>query len=139
MMAIAWVLNVLALAFGVALGARALLDPKWAAKLVRLREDAAGGVAEFRATYGGLFLGLHLIALALTLRYLLANAYIVGVAASGAIAVLSAGWGATAFGRLIAIWRDGADTKFNRISVGVELAMAVALGGPWAVWYFSAG
>jgi hypothetical protein len=139
MMAAAWVLNVLALAFGVALGARGLLDPKWAAKLVRLREDAAGGVAEFRATYGGMFFGLHLIALALTLRYLLANAYVVGVAASGAAAVLSAGWAVTAFGRVIAMWRDGANTPFNRISVVVELAVAAALGAPWAVWYFTAG
>jgi hypothetical protein len=140
MMAFAWGLNVLALAFGVALGARGLLDPKWAAKLVRLREDEqGGGFAEFRATYGGMFLGLHLIALALTLRYLLANAYVVGVAASGAAAVLCAGWAVTAFGRLIAMWRDGANTPFNRISVVVELAVAAALGAPWAVWYFTAG
>lgn len=139
MMAIAWVLNVLALAFGVALGARGLVDPKWAARLVRLREDAEGGIAEFRATYGGMFLGLHLIALVLTLRYLLANAYVVGVAASGAVAVLSAGWALTAFGRVIAMWRDGANTAFNRVSVLVELAVAAALAAPWAVWYFTAG
>jgi len=138
MMAIAWVLNVLALFLGVALGARGLADPKWAAKLVRLREDEqGGGAAEFRATYGGLFLGLHLIALAMTLFYLRNGNFVLGVGAAGAAAALSAGWAFTALGRLIAMWRDGANTKFNRLSVAFELIVAAALGGPWAVWYFS--
>lgn len=138
MMIVAWVLNGLALLAGAGLGARGLLDPKWAARLVRLREDdQGGGFAEFRATYGGMFLGLHLIALAMTAKYLLGGEYVIGVAASGAAAVLSAGWAGTAFGRVIAMWRDKADTTFNRISVAFELAIAAALAGPWAVWYFS--
>ena len=67
-MIFAWGLSALALAFGAALGVRALIDPDWAAKFVRLKPDEqGGGFAEFRATYGGVFLGLHLVALVFTL------------------------------------------------------------------------
>lgn len=135
MITFAWIVSALALAVGVFLGARGLIDPRWASKLVRLQADEqGGGFAEFRATYGGVFLGLHLVGLAFALYYLRTGHPVMGVAAIGAVAVLSAGWGGAAFGRLIAIWRDGADTKFNRLSVGVEFAMAAAIGAPWAVW-----
>ncbi|MBY0567791.1 MAG: hypothetical protein K2P70_10785 [Hyphomonadaceae bacterium] len=137
MMFFAWVLNVLALLVGVALGVRGLFDPKWVARLVRLREDGPGGGAEFRATYGAMFIGLHLVALAMTGKYLIGGTYVVGVAASGAAAVLAAGWAGAAFGRVVSILRDGADTKFNRASVVFELAMTAFIGAPWAVWYFS--
>ncbi len=137
-MLFAWGLSVIALCFGVALGARALIDPKWAARFVRLKADEqGGGFAEFRATYGGVFLGLHLAALLLALRYLLSGGALVGVVAAGALAALCAGWAGAAFGRLVAILRDGADTKFNRISCGVEIAMALAIGMPWVVWALS--
>ncbi|MBC7770171.1 MAG: hypothetical protein H7124_15410 [Phycisphaerales bacterium] len=134
-MLFAWIVNIIALGFGVALGARALIDPRWASRLVRLTpDDQGGGFAEFRATYGGVFLGLHGVALLLALRYLLSGGALVGVTAAGAAAALCAGWAGAAFGRFVAILRDGADTRFNRISVGVELAMALALGAPWFVW-----
>lgn len=134
-MTIAWVVNVLALAFGAGLGARALLAPRWAARLVRLQPDEqGGGAAEFRATYGGVFLGLHGVALSLTLLYLEGGRVLIGVAATGAAAVLCAGWAGAAFGRFVAILRDGADTRFNRISTAVELAVATAIGAPWLVW-----
>jgi hypothetical protein len=130
-----WLLNALALTFGAALGARALFDPHWAARLVRLREDGAGGFAEFRATYGGVFLGLHLIALAFTLKYVTGGENIAGALAVGAAAALSVGWAGAAFGRIVSMWRDGADTPFNRISAGVECAMAALIGGPLAAWF----
>lgn len=135
-MIFAWLLSALALLAGAALGARALYDPEWAAKFVRLKADEqGGGQAEFRATYGGVFLALHLVALAFTLLYLRSGAYVVGVTATGAGAAVAAGWAGSAFGRGIAIWRDGADTKFNRMSVGVEAAMAFAIAMPWLVWF----
>ncbi|HVK81686.1 MAG TPA: hypothetical protein VM915_13855 [Verrucomicrobiae bacterium] len=138
MITFAWIVSALALAVGVYLGARGLIDPRWASKLVRLQADEqGGGFAEFRATYGGVFLGLHLVGLAFASYYLYTGHPVMGVAAIGAVAVLSAGWGGAAFGRLIAIWRDGADTKFDRLSVGVEIAMAAAIGSPWAVWGLS--
>ncbi len=135
MMVAAWWLAVLALAFGAALGARGLLDPKWVARFVRLEPDAqGGGQAEFRAAYGGVMLGIHVVALLLALRYLLSGEHVVGVAATGALAVLAAGWGGAAFGRAVSIWRDGANTHFNRISVAVEAGVALAIGAPWALW-----
>ncbi|MEZ5996776.1 MAG: hypothetical protein R3C25_13595 [Hyphomonadaceae bacterium] len=136
-MAIAWWMNALALAFGVYLGARGLFDPNWAARLVRLKPDEqGGGFAEFRATYGGVFLGLHLVALAFSLKYMTGGENVIGVAATGAAAALSAGWAGAAGGRTLAIWRDGANTPFNRISICVEAAMALAIAAPWLAWVF---
>jgi hypothetical protein len=134
-MIFAWGLCALALLFGAALGVRALIDPHWAAKFVRLQADGkGGGFAEFRATYGGVFLLMHLVALVFTAFYMLGGEYVIGVLATGATAVISAAWGGSALGRVISIWRDKTDTKFNRMSVGVETAMAFAVGMPWLVW-----
>jgi hypothetical protein len=133
-----WVLNALGLAFGALLGARALADPKWAARFVRLKPDEqAGGVAEFRATYGGMLLAMHAVALLLTLRYVLAGGYLIGVIATGAAVALAAGWAGASGGRVLAILLDGADTKFNRLSAGVEAVMALAIAAPWIGWYFT--
>ncbi|MEZ5961060.1 MAG: hypothetical protein R3C30_11635 [Hyphomonadaceae bacterium] len=137
-MIFAWAVSALALLVGVGLGARALFDPAWAAKFVRLKADEqGGGQAEFRATFGGVFLGLHFVALLLTAAYLYSGAYVAGVAATGAGAAIAAGWGGAAFGRGIAMWRDGADTKFNRLSIGVEIVMAFAVALPWLVWFLA--
>lgn len=134
-MAIAWGLNVLSLLLGAGLGARALIDPHWAARFVRLQADEqGGGFAEFRATYGGVFLGLHLVALVMSGAYLFGGEYVIGVAATGAAAALGAGWAGACIGRLLAIWRDGARTRFNYMSVGVEAAVALSISAPWAVW-----
>lgn len=134
-MIVAWAVNLLALAFGAGLGACTLIDPAWAARLVRLRPDEqGGGAAEFRAAYGGAVLGLHGVALVLTLRYVVAGGALVGVAATGAAAALCAGWAGAAFGRFVAVLRDGDDTRSNRIRIAVELAVAAAIGAPWAVW-----
>ena len=134
-MIFAWLVCALGLTFGAGLGARALVNPHWAQKLVRLKPDEqGGGFAEFRATYGGLLLGAHVMALMLLALYFVVGEFVIGVAATGASAVLSAAWGGTAFGRAIAIWRDGADTKFNRLSLGIELLAAAAIGAPWIVW-----
>jgi hypothetical protein len=135
MLTAAWILNALALAFGAILGARALVDPHWAQKLVRLKPDEqGGGFAEFRATFGGLFLFVHLAALALTLRYVLGGGALIGVVATGATAAVAAAWAGAAFGRLISMWRDKTDTKFNRLSFCVEAVMALAVAGPWILW-----
>jgi hypothetical protein len=136
-MIVFWVLNALALAFGAFLGARGLVDPKWAARLVRLKEDEqGGGFAEFRATYGGVFLGLHAVALFFTLQWIAGREAVIGTMAAGAAAALCAGWAGAAFGRLVSMWRDqGTRTAFNRVSVAVESALAVLIGGPWAAWF----
>jgi hypothetical protein len=134
-MIFAWVLNALALAFGAALGGRALVDPRWASKLARVKADEqGGGFAEFRATYGGLFFFSHAIALLLTLLYIAGGEFVIGVAATGAAAVLAAAWGGACLGRLFSIWRDNTRTKFNLASAAVEAGVALALGSPWVVW-----
>ena len=103
---------------------------------MRLKADEqGGGQAEFRATFGGVFLGLHLVALLFTLLYLRSGAYVIGVNATGASAAIAVGWAGAAFGRAVSIWRDGADSKFNRLSIGVEIAMAFAIAMPWLVWF----
>ena len=133
-----WILNALALAFGVGLGARALYDPKWAARFVRLKADEqGGGFAEFRATYGGVFLATHLVALMMTLLYVSAGEFVVGVAATGAAAALGAGWAGASGGRVLAMLLDGADTQFNRLSAAVEAAIALAIAAPWIGWFFA--
>jgi hypothetical protein len=131
----AWILNALGLLFGAALGARGLLDPKWAQHLVRLQPDEqGGGFAEFRATYGGVFLGMHAVALLLTLRWLLAGGGLVGVTAAGASAAVAAAWGGAAAGRLLSMLRDKSRTRFNDLSVAIEIALAAAIAAPWFVW-----
>lgn len=138
-MTIAWMLNALALAVGAALGARAFLDPKWAARFVRrLKADEhGGGFAELRAAYGGALLATHVVALAMTLMYVGGGEYVVGVAATGAAAALGAGWAGACGGRVLAMLLDGADTGFNRLSAGAEAALALAIAAPWIGWFLS--
>ncbi len=137
-MLLGWALHLLALCFGAYLGARGLLDPRWASRLVRLQADEqGGGFAEFRATYGGVFLGLHGMALLLTLYWLMSSAPSMGAIAAGASLPIAIAWAGAAFGRIVSIWRDKADTRFNRVSAGVEAAMALAIGAPWAFWLLS--
>lgn len=136
-MTVLWIVNALALAFGTALGARALIDPQWAARFVRLKADEqGGGFAEFRATYGAAMLAAHLVGLAMTSMYLGAGEYVVGVAATGAAAALAAAWAGACGGRVLAMLLDGADTKFNRLSAAVEAALALAIAAPWIGWFF---
>ncbi len=137
-MLLAWLVNILALAFAAALGARATVDPAWAARLVRLQpSERPGGFAEFRATFGGLFAASHGAALVLSAKYLFDGEHIVGLAAIGAGLVLAAAWGGAAAGRCLSMWRDGTRTRFNIISAGVETALMAAIGAPWLVWFLS--
>jgi len=132
---VAWCLSALALAFGALLGARGLLDPHWAQKLVRLRPDEqGGGFAEFRATYGGLFFGLHAAALIFALMWIVRGGALVGVMATGACAVIAAAWAGTAFGRALSMLRDRAYTRFNLFSAALEVVVAIVIGAPWLLW-----
>lgn len=139
-MMFAWGLNVLGLAIAAGLGARALFDPAWAARLVRLKADEAqaGGFAEFRATYGGVFLGAHGAGLGLSLMWLRQGLDLIGVAATGAGLVLACAWAGSCAGRCLSMWRDNTRTRFNMASAAVEAGLAAAIGAPWVVWMFSA-
>ena len=134
---LAWILNVVVLAFGVLLGARALLDPKWAARFVRLKPDEqGGGFAEFRATYGGVFAFSHAVALVLSVKWILGGEFLFGLYAAAASAPLAAAWAGACAGRVLSMWRDGTRTRFNAMSAGVEAVAALAIASPWFLWAF---
>ncbi|MBI1252315.1 MAG: hypothetical protein GC189_12690 [Alphaproteobacteria bacterium] len=133
-MQFAWIMACVALTLGAGLGLRGLLDPNWASGLLRLKaeEGRPGGFAEFRATFGGLFLFAHAVALLAAVRHLMTGDDVMAVYAGGGLAVLSAAWGGTALGRIVAMARDGADTPFNRASTAFEIVIAAMLAAPWA-------
>lgn len=133
---IAWVLNAVALAFCAGLGARALINPDWAARFVRLRPDEqGGGFAEFRATYGGLFLASHAAALYFTLRWIFGGEAVLGIFAAGAAAALGGGWIGACLGRVFALYSDRAlATRFNVQSAGAEAVLALLIAAPWLAW-----
>lgn len=134
---LAWIFNAIALLFGAALGARALIDPHWAARLVRLKPDEQrGGFAEFRATYGGVFALSHVVALVLSLKWLLGGEFLFGLYAAAASAPLAAAWAGACGGRMLSMWRDGTRTPFNVMSTSVEAALAFAIASPWFLWTF---
>ncbi|MEE2565961.1 hypothetical protein [Hyphobacterium marinum] len=111
---------------GVVLGAGALISPEWASRFVRLKADPAqpDGYAEFRATFGGVFLLLHLAFIA---------ALYLDAGLIGASGVLCAGWAGAAGGRLLSLLLDGAKrvrTQHNVISLVVEIIAAIAFALP---------
>ena len=133
---VAWILNAIALAFCAGLGARALIDPNWAARFVRLKADEqGGGFAEFRATYGGLFFASHAAALYFTLRWVLGGGEIIGLFAAGAAAALAGAWIGASGGRAFALARDRSlVTRFNIYSMCTEALLAALIGAPWLAW-----
>ncbi len=114
------------LAFGAGLGVKGMLDPMWAGRLVRLQPENGQpeGYAEFRATFGGMFLGLHLAALA----FLVFWGEDAGVAACS---ILAAGWWFTALGRYLSYSMDS-NTQHSHVvrSVAIEVIIGLAI----AVW-----
>ena len=118
---------------GALLGFWAFVWPTKAAEIVRLRPDwdAAGGFAEFRATFGGLLMMAHLaVLLAIVMREQAGMASVIG--ASFAV---GAGWLGAAIGRTISMLVDHAEhqtrTGYNAFSIVFELALAFALLAPW--------
>lgn len=133
-MDIDWILAALALLGGAGMGLYALIDPAWAARLVRLQEAAPGGAAEFRATYGGLFFLSHLVCLGFVWVQHRADNAAISAMAVGAVTILAAAWGGSAIGRLVSIWRDKTGTAFNWGSVAFEAAFALMIAAPWIFW-----
>ena len=122
------ILAITGLAFGAALGLGALLAPEWASGVVRLKADPAkgGGFSEFRATYGGLLLMVHAVALGIVL---------VTPPAGSALAVMpiAAGWFGAAFGRVVSLLFDRSklgNTRIIPIWMATEVALGLAIGAP---------
>ncbi len=125
------------LAAGAGMGAYGFINPRWASGLVRLRDvpEMPGGFAEFRGTYGGLFLASHAVTLVLMVAVALEIEMLGGVptlwTALGAAAACGGLWIGTAFGRVASILFDGTGTKYNQASVAFELVLGLAILAPW--------
>ena len=114
------------LAFGAGLGLKGILDPAWAGKLVRLQPENGQpeGFAEFRGTFGGMFLGLHAMAL-------ICLVFWKNDAGVTACIILSAGWLMTALGRFVAYKKDpDCQHRHVLVSIWIEISAGVLI----AVW-----
>jgi hypothetical protein len=117
------------LGLGGLLGLKGLLDPVWAGKLVRLQPENGQpeGFAEFRSTLGGMFLGLHVSALACLIFWRGG----VGVAACSILAI---GWLSTAVGRYMALKKDPHCNHSHVVrSIWIEVVAGVLIGA-WPVY-----
>jgi hypothetical protein len=122
------ILALIGLGFGAVLGLGALFSPDWAAGIVRLKADLEkpGGYSEFRATYGGLFLMVHLTGFLLVLQAPPAMATM-------AVMPIAAGWLGAAMGRVVSMVLDrakGGDAKIIPIWMGTEIALGLAIAAP---------
>ena len=104
----AWGSAAVTVLFGLVL----FLAPRIGFRIMRLqpRQGKPEAIAEGRATMSGFYLGVGLccILLAQPLLYM----------------ALGFSWAFTAFGRLLAMMSDGANTPYNWVSVLVELVLA---------------
>jgi hypothetical protein len=130
---------------GAGMGLYALVNPRWAARIVRLRDDPdlPGGFAEFRGTYGGLFAGAHLFALVFMVAVAREIEAIAGMpthwTALGAAGACGVMWWGTAVGRVAAMAFDGAGTRYNQGSVIFEVLIGLLILAPWLAPWFAHG
>ncbi|MFN3607797.1 MAG: hypothetical protein ACK4Y9_01915 [Hyphomonas sp.] len=122
------ILAIIGLGFGAALGLGALIAPEWASGVVRLKADPdkGGGYSEFRATYGGLLLMVHGVALVIVLITPPAGSTLV-------VLPIAAGWFGAAIGRAAALIFDRSrlgDTRIIPIWMSTEVALGLAIGAP---------
>lgn len=105
---LAWISAVTTTAFGLLL----LFAPRISFRLLRLAtsERYPNAIAEARSRMAGFYLGLGLccILLAQPLLY----------------TALGASWAFTAFGRLIAMMSDGANTPYHWVSILIDIGLA---------------
>lgn len=115
----------IACALGGGLGAYAMINPAWVAKLVRLApsDGKAEGKSEFRATYGGLFLLAHAFA-----AWALVTAQ---AGAELASATLGAAWLGSGAGRLLSFVLDKTATPVNWFNVFFEALLGALLLSPF--------
>ncbi len=106
---LAWGSAAVTIFFGLLL----MFAPRLSLRILRLQTspDHPEAVSEARATMAGFYLGVGACCLLMAQPFL----YI----------ALGASWAFTAFGRIIAMLSDGANTPYNWISLVVEAALAV--------------
>jgi hypothetical protein len=116
---LAWSSAAVTLLFGVIL----FFAPRIAFRLLRLqaRPDKPEAIAQGRATMAGFFLGVGLCAILLAQPWL--------------YMALGVSWLFTAFGRIVAMMSDGANTPYNWVAIVIELALAaLPLGFVFGFW-----
>ena len=100
----------------VVLGCVGLLFPSAVGRVLGIEPDRPLGISEFRATYGGFFLGLGIGCL---------------VAQSVPVfTVVGAAWCAAALARIVSFAVDGSRTRHNLAGVGVEAGIGLAMLAP---------
>ena len=126
------IIAIIALGFCAALGLGALLVPSWAAGVVRLvadpDPDKPGGFSEFRATYGGLLLLIHLSVLIILLQDSLDLTYKIFALFPVAMAWIGAG-----LGRTVSLLMDKEENRENGLIpvwIPLELALGLAILAP---------
>lgn len=130
------IISIITLMLGAFMGLGALFSPKWASSVVRLVEDPdpakPGGYAEFRATYGGLFLFAHLTAAVMLITFSRSDVQ----PALGLIAVLplAAGWIGAGFGRTVSLIFDRDKNRqfaMNPVWIPFEIIFGLAIAAPF--------
>lgn len=122
------IISMIGLGLCALMGIGALVSPAWAAGVVRLQADPEkpGGYAEFRATYGGLLLMVHMMALVMV--------YKLGPTFSALLVVpIAMGWYGAAIGRLISLALDRSKlggTGMNHVWVLTEILLGTMIGLP---------
>ena len=117
---------IVALGFCAVLGLGSMFAPKWAAGVVRLVADPdpakPGGFSEFRATYGGLLLLIHLSTLIILLQPHLVLTYKIF-----ALFPVAMGWIGAGMGRLLSLLLDKQENRASGL-IPVWIPMEFALG-----------
>ncbi len=106
-------LGYLGAALSVLAGCLGLVWPQRVSAVIGLQLPGRLGVSEFRATYGGLFIGAGLATLLLGSR--------------DAALVLGAAWGGAFVARAISVVIDGSRSKENAAGLVVEAVVAALL------------
>ncbi|MEZ5997905.1 MAG: hypothetical protein R3B98_04365 [Hyphomonas sp.] len=126
------IISSVALLFGAALGLGGMFVPTWAAGVVRLMEDSdplkPGGFSEFRATFGGLFLFSHTMALVIVLN-------MPPVFSTMAVLPLAAGWIGAALGRGLSLVLDrnrNREPGLIPVWIAMEFIIGLAIAAPLA-------
>jgi len=126
------IISSLTLGFGALIGFVSLINPAWGANVVRLQADPdplkPGGYSEFRATYGGLFLMLHLMALLLTLQIPRVGTDIL------VLAPIAAAWIGAGLGRTISLVLDRSQNReagLIPIWIPMEILLGLAIFAPF--------
>lgn len=125
-MSIFMIVSAAALFFGAIIGLGGLIWPKWAQNVVRLVPDPdfdkPGGYSEFRATYGGLFLMLHLTGLLIISQPDIPDMFKIFT-----VLPIAAAWVGAGFGRTLSLLLDPAENRRSGL-IPVWMATEIGLG-----------